>query len=203
MARTCRWGVLRVIGGDLHLQEADAVITPANNRLSGREGIDALIHNAAGEELRGYCREISVEQRKLNLPPCPVTTNIISKPYNLGKQFKKIIHVVSPDCRRPNQDEARRKLLPETYDNLFVTLKELKKVKTIAAPPLSMGIFAYPHREGARLTLECLLGFLDGEEDPGITEYNLIVKERNFINNMRTVYRESEDQFPGTDITMV
>jgi len=203
MARTCRWGVLRVIGGDLHLQEADAVITPANNRLSGREGIDALIHNAAGEELRGFCREISVEQRKLNLPPCPVTTNIISKPYNLGKQFKKIIHVVSPDCRRPNQDEARRKLLPETYDNLFVTLKELKKVKTIAAPPLSMGIFAYPHREGARLTLECLLGFLDGEEDPGITEYNLIVKERNFINNMRTVYRESEDQFPGTDITMV
>jgi len=192
-----------VIGGDLHLQEADAVITPANNRLSGREGIDALIHNAAGEELRGFCREISVEQRKLNLPPCPVTTNIISKPYNLGKQFKKIIHVVSPDCRRPNQDEARRKLLPETYDNLFVTLKELKKVKTIAAPPLSMGIFAYPHREGARLTLECLLGFLDGEEDPGITEYNLIVKERNFINNMRTVYRESEDQFPGTDITMV
>jgi len=192
-----------VIGGDLHLQEADAVITPANNRLSGREGIDALIHNAAGEELRGFCREVSVEQRKTNLPPCPVTTNIISKPYNLGKQFKKIIHVVSPDCRRPNQDESRRTLLPETYDNLFATLKDLKKVKTIAAPPLSMGIFAYPHREGARLTLECLLGYLDGEEDPGITEYNLIVKERNFINNMRTVYRESEDQFPGTDITMV
>jgi O-acetyl-ADP-ribose deacetylase (regulator of RNase III) len=203
MARTCRWGVLRVIGGDLHLQEADAVITPANNRLSGREGIDALIHNAAGEELRGFCREVSVEQRKTNLPPCPVTTNIISKPYNLGKQFKKIIHVVSPDCRRPNQDESRRTLLPETYDNLFATLKDLKKIKTIAAPPLSMGIFAYPHREGARLTLECLLGYLDGEEDPGITEYNLIVKERNFINNMRTVYRESEDQFPGTDITMV
>lgn len=54
MARTCRWGMLRVIGGDLHLQEADAVITPANNRLSGREGIDAQIHNAAGEELREF-----------------------------------------------------------------------------------------------------------------------------------------------------
>ena len=38
-----------MIGGDLHLQEADVVITPANNRLSGREGIDAQIHNAAGE----------------------------------------------------------------------------------------------------------------------------------------------------------
>ena len=29
MVRTCRWGVVRVIGGDLHLQEADAVVTPA------------------------------------------------------------------------------------------------------------------------------------------------------------------------------
>ena len=38
MARTCRWGEVRVIGGELHLQEADAVVTPANNRLSGREG---------------------------------------------------------------------------------------------------------------------------------------------------------------------
>ena len=62
---------------------------------------------------------------------------------------------------------------------------------------------AYPHREGARLTLECLLGILNGEEDPGIKEYNIIVKERNFIKNMRTVYRESEDQLPGTDTTMV
>ena len=202
MARTCRWGVLRVIGGDLHLQEADVVITPANNRLSGREGIDAQIHNAAGEELREFCREVSVEQRKSNLPPCPVTSNVISKPYNLEKRFKHIIHVVSPDCRRPNQDEARRQLLPEAYHNLFTTIKGMKGVKTVVAPPLSMGVFAYPHREGARLTLECLLGILDGEEDPGIKEYNIVVKERNFINNMRTVYRESEDQLPGVDITM-
>ncbi|MAH91169.1 MAG: hypothetical protein CMA11_05315 [Euryarchaeota archaeon] len=203
MARTCRWGILKVIGGDLHLQEADVVITPANNRLSGREGIDALIHNAAGEELREFCRGVSVEQRKSNLPPCPVTSNVVSKPFNLKKRFKHIVHVVSPDCRRPNQDEARRKLLPEAYHNLFDTLKGIKNVKVVAAPPLSMGVFAYPHREGARLTLETLLGIMDGEEDPGIKEYNIVVKERNFINNMRTVYRESEDQLPGTDTTMV
>ena len=129
MARTCRWGVLRVIGGDLHLQEADVVITPANNRLSGREGIDAQIHNAAGEELREFCREVSVEQRKSNLPPCPVTSYVVALPSNLNERFKHIIHVVSPDCRRPNQDESRRQLLPEAYNNLFVTLKGMKGVK--------------------------------------------------------------------------
>ena len=71
------------------------------------------------------------------------------------------------------------------------------------APPLSMGVFAYPHREGARLTLETLLGIMDGDEDPGVKEYNIVVKERNFIKNMRTVYRESNDLLPGTDTTMV
>ncbi|MAX45785.1 MAG: hypothetical protein CMB24_03205 [Euryarchaeota archaeon] len=203
MARTCRWGVVRVIGGDLHLQEADVVITPANNRLSGREGIDAQIHKAAGDELREFCRGVSVEQRKLNLPPCPVTTNVVSSPYNLKERFKHIIHVVSPDCRRPNQDESRRDLLPQTYHHLFDTLKGMKGIKVVMAPPLSMGVFAYPHREGARLTLETLLGIMDGDEDPGVKEYNIVVKEKNFIKNMRTVYRESNDLLPGTDTTMV
>ena len=203
MARTCRWGVVRVIGGELHLQEADAVITPANNRLSGREGLDAQIHKAAGDELRDICTEVRVEQRKLNLPPCPVTTNVVSSSFNLKERFKHIIHVVSPDCRRPNQDESRRELLPQTYHHLFDTLKGMKDVSVVMAPPLSMGVFAYPHREGARLTLETLLGIMDGEEDPGIKEYNIVVKERNFIKNMRTVYRESNDLLPGNDTTMV
>ena len=203
MARTCRWGVVRVIGGELHLQEGDVVITPANNRLSGREGLDAQIHKAAGDELRDFCTEVRVEQRKLNLPPCPVTTNVVSESFNLKERFKHIIHVVSPDCRRPNQDESRRELLPQTYHHLFDTLKGMKDVKVVMAPPLSMGVFAYPHREGARLTLETLLGIMDGEEDPGIKEYNIVVKERNFIKNMRTVYRESNDLLPGNDTTMV
>ena len=202
MARTCRWGVVRVIGGELHLQEGDVVITPANNRLSGREGLDAQIHKAAGDELRDFCTEVRVEQRKLNLPPCPVTTNVVSESFNLKERFKHIIHVVSPDCRRPNQDESRRELLPQTYHHLFDTLKGMKDVKVVMAPPLSMGVFAYPHREGARLTLETILGIMDGEEDPGIKEYNIVVKERNFINNMRTVYRESNDLLPGIDTTM-
>ncbi|MGB1549228.1 MAG: macro domain-containing protein [Candidatus Poseidoniaceae archaeon] len=202
MERTCKWGVVRVIGGDLHLQEGDVVITPANNRLSGREGLDAQIHKAAGDELRDFCTEVRVEQRKLNLPPCPVTTNVVSESFNLKERFKHIIHVVSPDCRRPNQDESRRELLPQTYHHLFDTLKGMKDVKVVMAPPLSMGVFAYPHREGARLTLETILGIMDGEEDPGIKEYNIVVKERNFINNMRTVYRESNDLLPGTDTTM-
>ena len=56
----------------------------------------------------------------------------------------------------------------------------------------------------AQLPSQYYRGFnflLDGEEDPGFDEFILVIKERNFINNMRTVYRESEDQLPGIDTT--
>ena len=182
MARTCKWGILRVVGGDVWNHSGDVLITPANNRLSGREGLDALIHGKAGAELTQVTRNICLEMRKINAPPCAVTQNVVTEPYDLGENYKHIIHVVGPDCRRPNQDEARRELLPETYANLFATLSELKDVNSIVSPPLSMGIFAYPHREGARLTLEIILGALNGEEDPGFSE---IVISNKFIDVFR------------------
>lgn len=200
MARTCKWGVLRVVGGEVWNHSGDVLVTPANNRLSGREGLDALIHKKAGQELTDVTRNICLEMRKINAPPCAVTKNVVTEPFDLAGKFQHIIHAVGPDCRRPNQDEARRALLPETYANLFATLAEMD-IRSVVSPPLSMGIFAYPHREGARLTLEIILSLLDGEEDPGINEYTIVVKERNFISNMRTVYRETEDQLPGTDTT--
>ena len=53
MARTCQMGEVRVIGGELHLQEADAVVTPATT-VFPEEGLDAQIHKAAGDELREF-----------------------------------------------------------------------------------------------------------------------------------------------------
>lgn len=201
MARTCKHGVLRVVGGDPWDHPGDILITPANNRLSGREGMDALIHAKAGQAMTDATRNICLEQRKVNAPPCAVTTNVVTSPFDLSDRFTHVIHAVGPDCRRPNQDEQRRELLPETYANIFARIHELGNVRTVVAPPISMGVFAYPHREGAKLTLDIILGHLDAEEHPGFEEFLLVVKDRNFIMNMRTVYRENEDQFPGMDTT--
>ena len=49
--------------------------------------------------------------------------------------------------------------------------------------------------------MEILLGWLDAEEDPGVGDFILLVNDENFVKNLKTVYRESEDQFPGEDVT--
>jgi O-acetyl-ADP-ribose deacetylase (regulator of RNase III) len=199
IVRDCKHAQLRILIGDVLKTECDILITGANNRLSGREGIDATIHNAAGEELREACAQIARGQRALNLQPCSVGSAVSTAPFNLPVQH--LIHVVGPDCRRPNQDLNRRELLEKAYSSMFEQIASTKIKGVVALAPISMDVFSYPHREGARKTMEIILGVLDGEEDPGIERMLLVTDDSNFINNMKTVYRETEDQFPGSDLT--
>lgn len=199
MARECRNGLVKVIIGDITKTEADVMATTANNRLAGREGVDQSIHKEAGPGLREACNAIAAERRKDNLQPCPVGTAVVTDAFDLPA--KKLIHVVGPDCRRPTQDESRRNLLKKAYESLFNELSNIDEVETVATPPLSMDIFAYPHREGARMTMEIVLAWMDESEDIGVKEFLIVTQTMNWINNLRTVYRESEDQFAGKDIT--
>jgi len=191
--------MLRVIAGDLTRYEAQVAVTCASNRLAGREGLDAKMHDAAGEKLRETCIEIGKIQRAQNLQPCPVGTAVTTPAFDLPQEH--LIHVVGPDCRRPSQDEGRRELIVKAYEAMFAEVASLGGVETIVCPPLSMGIYAYPHREGARMTMEILLGWLDAEENPGVGDFVLLVNDELFVKNLKTVYRESEDQFPGVDCT--
>ena len=79
MARQCKNGLVKVIIGDISKIEADVMVTTANNRLAGREGVDAAIHKQAGPELRAACDAIAVERRKENMQPCPVGTSVITE----------------------------------------------------------------------------------------------------------------------------
>ena len=71
---------------------------------------------------------------------------------------------------------------------MFEQVANLGGIDTIVCPPLSMGVYAYPHREGARMTMEILLGWLDGEEEPGIKDFILLVNDENFVKNLKKLY---------------
>tara|TARA_B100000686_G_scaffold8259_1_gene8286 strand:+ start:607 stop:1248 length:642 start_codon:yes stop_codon:yes gene_type:complete len=199
IVRECTHGQVRVLFGDLTRVEGDVIIVPANNRLAGREGLDERMHQAAGPELREFCAGIARERRKDNLQPCGVGEAVTTPSFDLPAEH--LVHVVGPDCRRPTQDNFRRELLKKSYDALFEELNDLKPRNTLVTPPLGMDVFAYPHREGARMTMEIILEWMDAEEDPGVDMVLIVTNENNFLTNMKTVYRESEDRFPGVDRT--
>jgi len=199
IVRECRHGQVRVLFGDIIGVEGDIMVIPANNRLAGREGLDERMQVAAGPKLREKCQDIAKERRLLNLQPCGVGEAVVTPGFDLPA--KNLIHVVAPDCRRPTQDNFRREMLRNSYQALFNEVSNLKDKETVVLPPLGMDVFAYPHREGARMTMEIILPWMDGEEDPGVSMVLIVTHEDNFMNNMKTVYRESEDQFPGVDRT--
>ena len=199
IVRECQHGRVRVVFGDLPQVEGDVMIVPANNRLAGREGLDERMQQAAGPELREFCAGIAKERRKFNLQPCGVGEAVTTPAFNLPA--KHIVHVVGPDCRRPTQDNFRRELLKKSYDAMFEAVEKLDPRETLVTPPLGMDVFAYPHREGARMTMEIVLEWMDAEDDPGVDMVLIVTNENNFLTNMKTVYRESEDRFPGVDRT--
>ena len=199
IVRECRHGQVRVVFGDLTQMEGDVVIIPANNRLAGREGLDERMQQAAGPELMEFCAGIAKERRKFNLQPCGVGEAVTTPSFNLPA--KHLVHVVGPDCRRPTQDNFRRELLKKSYDAMFEAVEKLDPRETLVTPPLGMDVFAYPHREGARMTMEIVLEWMDAEDDPGVDMVLIVTNENNFLTNMKTVYRESEDRFPGVDRT--
>ncbi|MBM48081.1 MAG: hypothetical protein CMB35_05670 [Euryarchaeota archaeon] len=199
IVRECRHGQVRVLYGDIVKVEGDVMVIPANNRLAGREGLDERMQQAAGPGLREHCVGIAKEKRKLNLQPCSVGEAVSTPSFDLPAS--NLVHVVGPDCRRPTQDNFRRELLRNSYGALFEEVEGLEPRDTLVLPPLGMDVFAYPHREGARMTMEIILAWMDSEDDPGVKMVLIVTHEDNFLNNMKTVYRESEDQFPGVDRT--
>ena len=199
IVRECQHGQVRVLFGNLPHVEGDVMVIPANNRLAGREGIDERMQQAAGPELREFCAGIARERRKFNLQPCGVGEAVTTPSFNLPA--KHLVHVVGPDCRRPTQDNLRRELLKKSYEALFEAVEKLDPRETLVTPPLGMDVFAYPHREGARMTMEIVLEWMDGEDDPGVDMVLIVTDENNFLTNMKTVYRESEDRLPGVDRT--
>ena len=199
IVRECQHGQVRVLFGNLPHVEGDVMVIPATNRLAGREGLDERLQQAAGPELREFCAGIARERRKFNLQPCGVGEAVTTPSFNLPA--KHLVHVVGPDCRRPTQDNFRRELLKKSYEALFEVVEKLDPRETLVTPPLGMDVFAYPHREGARMTMEIILEWMDGDDDPGVDMVLIVTNENNFLTNMKTVYRESEDRFPGVDRT--
>lgn len=137
---------IKLIQGDITTLHVNAIVNAANTRLLGGGGVDGAIHEAAGPELLEECKKIGC---------CPTGEARITKGYNLNAKY--VIHAVGPIWRGGSNDEAI--LLKSAYINSLLLAKK-NKVKSIAFPNISTGIYGFPKLRAARIAIETVSKFI-------------------------------------------
>ena len=136
-------GSLRLIEGDITVDDADAIVNAANSALAGGGGVDGAIHRAAGPKLPPACRDIIARIGSL-----PAGGAVITPGFELPARH--IIHTVGPIWRGGNQGEPEA--LRSAYAESINRAVEYG-LTTIAFPAVSTGVYGYPVHLAAPLAL--------------------------------------------------
>ena len=130
---------IEIITADITTLAVDAIVNAANQSLLGGGGVDGAIHRAAGPELLQTTR---------TLGGCPAGEARITAGFNLPAKW--VIHTVGPVWQGGQNDETE--ILGNAYRNVF-KLALQNKIRSIAFPAISTGVYGFPKVEAAKVAL--------------------------------------------------
>ena len=137
----------KIVREDITKIKCDAIVNPTNEDLYPGGGVDAAIHQAAGEELLEMCQAIG----RLDVGKAKVTPA-----YNLP-YCKYVIHTVGPWW--DGGDNNEKEYLQSCYTEALKIAKGMK-CKSIAFPLISSGTYGYPKDQVLKVALEVIKEFL-------------------------------------------
>lgn len=138
---------IQAIKDDITKLPVDAIVNAANNQLRAGAGVCGAIHKAAGPELEKEC---------LTLSGCDTGQAKITKGYRLPAKY--VIHTVGPVWHGGERNEPD--LLASCYETSLKLALE-NKIKTIAFPAISCGIFGYPIPQATEIAVQETAKFLE------------------------------------------
>jgi len=138
---------LELVKGDITKMEVDVIVNAANKTLLGGGGVDGAIHHAAGPELLTECRSLN---------GCETGESKITRSYLLPAKY--VIHTVGPVWHGGMNNEPQ--LLTNCYKHSLEIALE-KKLKTIAFPNISTGVYRFPKEMAAGIAIRTVNNFLN------------------------------------------
>lgn len=164
---------ITIIQGDITQAETECIVNAANPSLLGGGGVDGAIHTAAGPELLQECKKIG---------GCNHGEARITKGYKLKAKY--IIHTPGPIYIDGKHNE--KEVLRNSYFNSLKLAQEYK-LKSIAFPAISTGIYSFPKEEAAKIAIQTSMDFINNIYEIEIyfvlfdiinyTVYNKIISE--------------------------
>ncbi len=145
---------IKIIQGDITIQEVDAIVNAANSSLLGGGGVDGAIHRKGGKAILDECMEIRNRQGK-----CKTGEAVITMAGKLSAKY--VIHTVGPVWNGGKKKEADK--LANCYVN-SLKLAEEHGVKTIAFPNISTGIYRFPKDLAAQVAIDATQSYFQENE---------------------------------------
>jgi O-acetyl-ADP-ribose deacetylase (regulator of RNase III) len=137
---------IKVIKGDITKLATDAIVNAANTTLLGGGGVDGAIHHAAGPGLMKECSSLN---------GCKTGEAKITSGYNLPAKF--VIHTVGPIWK--GGEHGEKDLLANCYRN-SLWIAENTKLKSIAFPSISTGVYGFPKPLAAKIAIQEVRKFI-------------------------------------------
>lgn len=142
------------IKGDITKFSGDAIVNAANSQLAGGGGVDGAIHSAGGPVILAECQEWIAANGTL-----PTGEAMITAAGDLDVQA--VIHTVGPIWADHDEPNARR-LLAACYRNSLDLASE-HRLRSIAFPNISTGMYGFPREEAAQIAIETVRDWVTDE----------------------------------------